>query len=68
VFKTRTKGWGVRSWDTIPVGSYVTAFVGKIHPLEYVASRPDYDDTFIFDLGKRSDMDWDNSFLHEGDE
>ena len=28
VYKTRDKGWAVRSWDTIPHGAYVTSYVG----------------------------------------
>ena len=30
VFYTRTKGWGVRSWDPIPAHAYVAEFTGKI--------------------------------------
>ncbi len=28
VYKTKDKGWAVRSWDTIPHGAYVTSYVG----------------------------------------
>lgn len=67
VFKTKVKGWGVRSWDTIPVGSFVVSFVGKILPLARVCENPDHDDTYFFDLGKRTDMTWDNKMLDEPD-
>ena len=29
VFKTPNRGWGVRSWDTIPTGAYVTTYNGE---------------------------------------
>lgn len=31
VFKTANRGWGVRSWDFIPAGTYITSFIGKIY-------------------------------------
>ena len=66
VFKTRGRGWGVRSWDTIPTGAYITGFRGLIRHRK--ANRDDdEDDTFIFDLDKRADMSWDNKFLDEPD-
>ena len=30
VFKTPDRGWGVRSWDSIPAGAVVTIFWGKV--------------------------------------
>ncbi|CAL8460742.1 g273 [Coccomyxa elongata] len=64
VFKTRFKGWGVRSWDTIPVGSYITTFVGRVQRVEDCDDSQD--DTFYFDLGKRTDYNWDNQLIEEG--
>ncbi len=64
VFKTRFKGWGVRSWDTIPVGSYITTFVGRVHRVEDCDDSQD--DTFYFDLGKRTDYNWDNQLIENG--
>ena len=32
VFKTPTCGWAVRTWDLIPIGVFVTMFVGEIWP------------------------------------
>ena len=34
VFRTESKGWGVRSWDHIPSGGFVAEFTGTIHTLE----------------------------------
>jgi len=64
VFKTRFKGWGVRSWDTIPVGSYVATFFGRVYRIE--DTNPTQDDTFYFDLGKRIDYSWDNQRIEHG--
>lgn len=66
VFKTRFKGWGVRSWDTIPVGSYITTFVGRVHRIEDCDGSKD--DTFFFDLGKRTDFGWDNKPIEGGED
>ena len=63
LFKTRGRGWGVRSWDTIPFGAYITSFRGLIRP----HAAHEEDDTFVFNLDKRSDMTWDNQFLDEPD-
>ena len=65
MFKTRGRGWGVRSWDTIPFGAYVTSFRGLIRPH---TTAHEEDDTFVFSLDKRSDMSWDNKHLDEPDQ
>eukprot|EP00249_Psilotum_nudum_P020820 c27858_g3_i1 orf=705-2471(+) len=30
VFKTDMKGWGLRSWESIPAGSFVCEYIGKV--------------------------------------
>ncbi|KAJ7515986.1 hypothetical protein O6H91_22G037200 [Diphasiastrum complanatum] len=30
VFKTKQKGWGVRSWDSIPSGSFICEYIGEV--------------------------------------
>lgn len=30
VFKTEDRGWGLRSWDTIPAGSFICEYTGKL--------------------------------------
>lgn len=66
VFKTRGRGWGVRSWDQIPYGAFVTAFHGLIR-LAVRDEDDEVDDTFVFNLDKRSDFSWNNQFLEEPD-
>ena len=58
---TKGVGWGVRSWDTIPFGAYITSFRGLIRP----HTAHEEDDTFVFNLDKRSDMTWDNKHMDE---
>eukprot|EP00249_Psilotum_nudum_P024559 c29219_g1_i1 orf=338-2611(+) len=29
IFKTENRGWGVRSWDSIPAGSFICEYTGK---------------------------------------
>ncbi len=60
---TKGMGWGVRSWDTIPFGAFVTSFRCLIRP--HSAREHEEDDTFVFNLDKRSDMSWDNKDLDE---
>ena len=60
---TKGMGWGMRSWDTIPFGAFVTSFRGLIRP--HSAREHEEDDTFVFNLDKRSDMSWDNKDLDE---
>ena len=60
VFKTPKCGWAVRTWDLIPMGVFVTMFVGEIWPHkelmeEHAADRRE--DTYFFDMGKRTDYD-----------
>lgn len=48
VFRTEKKGWGVRSWDTIPAGAYVCEFTGEIMTQDEAEFRGN--DDYIFDL------------------
>lgn len=43
MFRTKDgRGWGVRSWDTIPQGQFVCEFVGEVRPdEEFEQGRPD---------------------------
>lgn len=66
VFKTPKCGWAVRTWDLIPMGVFVTMFVGEIWPHkelmeEHAADRRE--DTYFFDMGKRTDYDDDGAYI-----
>ncbi|CAK9144249.1 unnamed protein product [Ilex paraguariensis] len=50
VFKTKDKGWGLRSWDPIRGGSFICEYAGEVidtSVLEKVGS--DNEDNYIFD-------------------
>lgn len=46
VFKTRNRGWGLRSWDPIRAGGFICEFAGDIVKDEF---GNDNDDEYIFD-------------------
>lgn len=46
VFKTKTRGWGLRSWDPIRAGGYICEYAGDIIQ---APSSSDFDDDHIFD-------------------
>ncbi|KDP40602.1 hypothetical protein JCGZ_24601 [Jatropha curcas] len=50
VFKTKDKGWGLRSWDPIRSGTFICEYAGEV--IEKVKSRQDgegEDDDYVFD-------------------
>ncbi|XVF54864.1 hypothetical protein PTKIN_Ptkin05aG0215300 [Pterospermum kingtungense] len=49
VFKTKTRGWGVRSRSFIPCGSFICEYTGEILR-EKEAERRIGDDEYLFDL------------------
>ncbi|KAK6250383.1 hypothetical protein SCA6_004388 [Theobroma cacao] len=50
VFKTKTKGWGVRSRSFIPCGSFICEYIGEILPDKEVEQRIGKDE-YLFDIG-----------------
>ncbi|MCO5557108.1 hypothetical protein L7F22_010664 [Adiantum nelumboides] len=49
VFRTANKGWGVRSWDTIPAGAPVCQYTGILMRTEDADHVID-NDVYVFDL------------------
>ncbi|KAK9065717.1 hypothetical protein SSX86_015118 [Deinandra increscens subsp. villosa] len=45
VFKTKDRGWGLRSWDPIRSGSFICEYAGVV----ISENRTDSDDNYIFD-------------------
>ncbi|GJS00714.1 histone-lysine N-methyltransferase, H3 lysine-9 specific SUVH1-like protein [Tanacetum coccineum] len=45
VFKTKNKGWGLRSWDPIRAGAFICEYAGVV----VGGNGIDYDDNYIFD-------------------
>ncbi|GBG59297.1 hypothetical protein CBR_g32310 [Chara braunii] len=48
VFKTENKGWGLRSWDSIPAGSFVCEYAGRV--LKDTDGEKVDCDEYLFDL------------------
>ncbi len=55
VFKTRDRGWSVRTLDTIPAHSFVVAFPGLVRRNEECGEEDD--DSYFFDMWQRTDFD-----------
>ncbi|KAH0686146.1 hypothetical protein KY289_016903 [Solanum tuberosum] len=50
VFKTKSKGWGLRSSDYIAPGSFICEYIGELLDHKEAKIRMDYDEYF-FDVG-----------------
>ncbi|XP_073000412.1 histone-lysine N-methyltransferase, H3 lysine-9 specific SUVH4 isoform X1 [Typha latifolia] len=48
VFKTAKKGWGVKSWDTIPAGAPICEYTGNLRRTDEIDSA--LDNNYIFDI------------------
>ncbi|XP_068105278.1 histone-lysine N-methyltransferase EHMT1 isoform X2 [Hyperolius riggenbachi] len=51
LFRTKTKGWGVRSLQDIPMGTFVCEYVGEL--ISDTEADVREDDTFLFDLDNK---------------
>uniref|UniRef100_A0A5B7BX13 Putative histone-lysine N-methyltransferase, H3 lysine-9 specific SUVH1 n=1 Tax=Davidia involucrata TaxID=16924 RepID=A0A5B7BX13_DAVIN len=50
VFKTKDKGWGLRSWDPIRAGAFICEYAGEVIDISKVEELgSEYDDNYIFD-------------------
>ncbi|CAN8314804.1 unnamed protein product [Cochlearia groenlandica] len=61
IFKTESRGWGVRSLASIPSGSFICEYVGEILEEKEAESRTGNDE-YLFDIGNNNNM-YDNSLL-----
>ncbi|CAI9287538.1 unnamed protein product [Lactuca saligna] len=48
VFRTKNKGWGLRSWDPIRAGAFICEYAGEV----INESGIDSDDNYVFDAGR----------------
>ncbi|CAN1174734.1 Histone-lysine N-methyltransferase, H3 lysine-9 specific SUVH5 [Linum perenne] len=53
VFKTSSRGWGVRSLNSIPSGSFICEYIGEL--LEDNEAERRKNDEYLFDIGRRRD-------------
>lgn len=50
VFKTRNKGWGLRSWDPIRGGTFICEYAGEVIDVSKMEElRGDNEDDYVFD-------------------
>ncbi|GFZ01099.1 SU(VAR)3-9 homolog 5 [Actinidia rufa] len=55
IFKTRSRGWGVRSLTSIPSGSFICEYTGEL--LEDKEAEQRKNDEYLFDIGQNYN-DW----------
>lgn len=60
IFKTRSRGWGVRSLNSIPSGSFICEYVGEL--LQDTEAEQRNNDEYLFDIGHN----YDDQSLWEG--
>ncbi|AEC07347.1 SU(VAR)3-9 homolog 6 [Arabidopsis thaliana] len=54
IFKTKSRGWGVRCLKSIPIGSFICEYVGELLE-DSEAERRIGNDEYLFDIGNRYD-------------
>lgn len=53
VFKTKDRGWGLRSWDPIRAGGFICEYTGQvIARSELEEHKVDSEDEYVFDTGR----------------
>ncbi|KAH6772218.1 hypothetical protein C2S51_010622 [Perilla frutescens var. frutescens] len=52
VFKTKNRGWGLRSWDPIRAGGFICVYAGDIIKVTAGDFENDNDDNYIFDASR----------------
>ncbi|KAI7981386.1 Histone-lysine N-methyltransferase, H3 lysine-9 specific SUVH5 [Camellia lanceoleosa] len=50
IFKTESRGWGVRSLTSIPSGSFICEYIGEL--LEDAEAEKRHNDEYLFDIGQ----------------
>ncbi|KAI4315200.1 hypothetical protein L6164_028034 [Bauhinia variegata] len=68
IFKTKTRGWGVRSPNSIPSGSFVCEYIGELLD-EKEAEERTGNDEYLFDIGNNCNDNtiWDTLSTHTPD-
>ena len=51
IFKTTNRGWGLKTLDLIPTGSFVMKYIGEVYRVEDLSP----DDVFSFSMTQRPD-------------
>ncbi|XP_058080002.1 histone-lysine N-methyltransferase, H3 lysine-9 specific SUVH1 [Magnolia sinica] len=64
IFKTRDRGWGLRSWDPIRAGSFICEYTGEVIP-EIRVEDEDEDDDYIFEASCSNENYFEWNYIHE---
>lgn len=56
IFKTESRGWGVRSLTSIPSGSFICEYFGEL--IEDKEAEQRHNDEYLFDIGKNYSDCW----------
>ncbi|KAL1213432.1 Histone-lysine N-methyltransferase, H3 lysine-9 specific SUVH6 [Cardamine amara subsp. amara] len=54
IFKTESRGWGVRSLNSIPSGSFICEYIGELVE-DAEAEKRTSNDEYLFDIGNKYD-------------
>ncbi|KAF8364759.1 hypothetical protein HHK36_033261 [Tetracentron sinense] len=67
VFKTKDKGWGLRSWDPIRAGAFICEYAGEVvDKIKGDEDRDqDEDDEYIFDAARTYDSSFQWNYVSE---
>ncbi|XP_031280467.1 histone-lysine N-methyltransferase, H3 lysine-9 specific SUVH1-like [Pistacia vera] len=49
VFRTKDKGWGLRSWDPIRAGAFICEYAGQVIDISKIENGDEIEDDYIFD-------------------
>ncbi|KAH1217387.1 Histone-lysine N-methyltransferase, H3 lysine-9 specific SUVH1 [Glycine max] len=52
VFKTKDRGWGLRSLDPIRAGTFICEYAGEVIDIAKVNKNRGYDDEYVFDTSR----------------
>eukprot|EP00262_Sarcandra_glabra_P007783 TRINITY_DN20749_c0_g1_i1.p1 TRINITY_DN20749_c0_g1~~TRINITY_DN20749_c0_g1_i1.p1 ORF type:complete len:710 (+),score=96.37 TRINITY_DN20749_c0_g1_i1:418-2547(+) len=64
VFKTRDKGWGLRSWDPIRAGTFICEYTGEV--IDRIKSEyEDEEDEYVFEAAQAGESSSEWNYIHE---
>ncbi|KAL8166711.1 hypothetical protein V2J09_008210 [Rumex salicifolius] len=70
VFKTKDKGWGLRSWDPLRAGAFICEFAGEVIDVAKFDSKTSKNNNYIFDATRTYDQsfkwNYDPELIEEG--
>ncbi|OVA13806.1 SET domain [Macleaya cordata] len=65
VFKTKDKGWGLRSWDPIRAGMFICEYAGQVVEKSKLEEDEDEEDEYIFNAARSYDKAFKWNYIPE---